>query len=221
METDSANNLILEKRLVLLSGLWLCSMGLLNMVLPLIGIVVTYQEHPFLIASYYLIWLGVLFFAFPHMSHEIFFENSLRSYGFLSFFMAGVTLYYGYVLPAEGIAIATNPDFLRGGPGYLFVKTIEILFQQVLIMLLILTLASYRDDIWFVSKAYAAIFGIAHIALIPKLGLAYTLLFFGAALMSACIFPYIILRIKNGFVYSYIAHWSAYICMTTVIVFFL
>jgi hypothetical protein len=199
--------------------IWLCSIGFLNTVLPLFGFIVTYQEHTFFVGAYYLLWLGVLFLTFPHMSHEVFFENSLRSYGFLCLFMAGVTLFYGHVLPTAGAALATEPDFIRGGIEYLFVKTIEILFQQVLIMLLILTLASYKDDVWFVSKMYALIFGVAHLALIPRLGLVYTTLFFGASLISAFVFPYIVLRIKNGFVYSYMAHWGAYICMTSAILF--
>lgn len=216
MLTDSANTRTLELRLALLSCVWLVSIGFLFSVLPLLGYIVTYQELPFFVAAYYLLWLGVLFLFFPHMSREVFFENSLRSYGFLALFMACVTLFYGYVLPIGGLSVADAPDFLRGGVEYLFVKTIEILFQQVLIMLLILTLASYRDDVWFVSKMYALIFSVAHLALIPRLGVAYTLIFFGASLISAFIFPYIILKVRNGFVYSYIIHWCAYICITLI-----
>jgi hypothetical protein len=214
---DSANTSTLRLRLILISLVWLCSMGLLFTILPLFGFVVTYQEQPFFVAAYYLLWLGILFLSFPHMSREVFFENSLRSYGILALFMAGVTLFYGYVLPDGTSLPGTVPDFMRGGIGYLLVKTIEILFQQVLIVLLILTLASYKDDTWFVSKAYAFIFSVVHLALIPRLGLAYTALFFGASLLSALVFPYIILRVKNGFVYSYIVHWCAYLCITSLL----
>ena len=216
---DTANARTLEFRLGLITLVWLFSMGLLFTILPLFGYIVTYQEQPFFVAAYYLLWLGVLFLSFPHMSREVFFENSLRSYGILALFMAGVTLFYGYVLPDGSNLSAVVPDFMRGGVEYLLVKTIEILFQQVLIVLLILTLASYRDDMWFVSKAYTCIFSIVHLALIPRLGLAYTALFFGASLLSAFVFPYIILKVKNGFVYSYIIHWSAYICITSVLFF--
>lgn len=216
---DKANTRTLEFRLGLITLVWLFSMGLLFTILPLFGYIVTYQEQPFFVAAYYLLWLGVLFLSFPHMSREVFFENSLRSYGILALFMAGVTLFYGYVLPDGSNLSAVVPDFMRGGVEYLLVKTIEILFQQVLIVLLILTLASYRDDMWFVSKAYTFIFSIVHLALIPRLGLAYTALFFGASLLSAFVFPYIILKVKNGFVYSYIIHWSAYICITSVLFF--
>ncbi len=214
---DSANTSTLRLRLILISLVWLCSMGLLFTILPLFGFIVTYQEQPFFVAAYYLLWLGVLFLSFPHMSREVFFENSLRSYGILALFMAGVTLFYGYVLPDGSALSATVPDFMRGGVGYLLVKTIEILFQQVLIVLLVLTLASYRDDMWFVAKAYAFIFSIVHLALVPRLGIAYTALFFGASLLSALVFPYIILKVKNGFVYSYIVHWSAYLCITSML----
>ena len=220
MVMDVANTWTLKVRLGLITIVWLLSMGLLFTILPLFGFIVTYQEQPFFVAAYYLVWLGILFLSFPHMSREVFFENTLHSYGILALCMSGVTLFYGYVLPDGSALPATVPDFVRGGVEYLLVKTIEILFQQVLIVLLILTLASYRDDMWFVSKAYAFIFSIVHLALIPRLGLAYTALFFGVSLLSAFVFPYIILKIKNGFVYSYIVHWSAYICITTVLILF-
>jgi hypothetical protein len=61
---------------------------------------------------------------------------------------------------------------------------------------------------------------VAHLALVPKLGVPLTILFFGLALLSAVVFPYLIMKVRNGFVFSYMVHWVAYIAITFVILLF-
>jgi hypothetical protein len=215
---------VLVMRILGLGVVWACSMAALNVIPPVFfGFNVSYQVYPFLVSAYYLVWLGILLLVFPNTTRAVFVDHSLSSFGLLSFFMAGIVLLYGYVFPAIQSQLPASihaVDFLVGGPGYVLTKIIEILFQQVLIVALILSIASYKNDVLFVAGVYAALFGVAHLALVPKLGVPLTILFFGLALLSAVVFPYLIMKVRNGFVFSYMVHWVAYIAITFVILLF-
>lgn len=54
-------------------------------------------------------------------------------------------------------------------------------------------------------------FGGIHILLFfGEVPLGYVFRFMGSAALFGLIFPYLILRVRNGLAYSYIAHWAYY-----------
>jgi hypothetical protein len=59
-----------------------------------------------------------------------------------------------------------------------------------------------------VALAYAVLFGVPHVALFALSGasLAYATIMTASAFASAAIFPHLILKVRNGFVYTFVLH---------------
>lgn len=210
------------KRILGLGLIWMLATVSVFIVLPMIaGREVIYSSDVLLVAATFLVWIGIVLILFPHTTTHVFLENSLRSYGLLALFLAFVYLFYAYAVPAldpvgdiAKLYGLENGTFLRGGDGYVFVKTLEILLQQILITGIILSLASHKKSFIFVSTMFALLFGLTHLALLPSMGVGLALIFTAAAGLSAVVFPYLILYVRNGFVYTYIIHWFAYVLIT-------
>jgi len=57
----------------------------------------------------------------------------------------------------------------------------------------------------------AMLFGGMHLLLVlGGYSLAYTAFFAAAATAAGYVFPYLMLRVRNGFIYSYFLHWGFY-----------
>src|SRR3989344_1129878 len=96
-------------------------------------------------------------------------------------------------------------------PKRLFSKSAELLFQQVFIVLLVLFLQDAGLTIGQTIIAFAVIFGLAHIPLILIERGAWPSWYFTVfSILSAIVFPVLILKVQYGFIYSYIVHWTFY-----------
>jgi hypothetical protein len=94
---------------------------------------------------------------------------------------------------------------------YFLPKSIEILFQQLLILALALSLSAQRYSLRKISLICAALFGGTHILLLfGGVSIPYVIRFGSLAAIFGLAFPYLLLRVPNGFAYSYITHWSYY-----------
>jgi membrane protease YdiL (CAAX protease family) len=74
-----------------------------------------------------------------------------------------------------------------------------------------LAFAGRKFDLWTISVSCALLFGAMHILVALQdvpLGYAIRLVVVGSAF--GLVFPYLILRMRNGLAYAYIAHWSYY-----------
>lgn len=93
---------------------------------------------------------------------------------------------------------------------YLVPKSFEILFQQLVIVVLTLRLAATGLPLTAVVVAFLACFALLHLPMLllvkRQVGIAYNL----ASLTLAAVFPLLILRVASGVVYSYAAHWFFY-----------
>ena len=111
--------------------------------------------------------------------------------------------------------IGENPHelFLTLDYRYLTSKSFELLFQQVMIVLLILTIHRTTTTMINVMVIFGVIFAVAHVPIYRLIGTSsrvFKLVYFAASLMSAIVFPLLILRVSYGFVYGYIIHSSFY-----------
>ena len=111
--------------------------------------------------------------------------------------------------------ISANPYefFLTLDYRYLTSKSIELLFQQIMIVVLILTVHAATTSLVSLIVIYGVIFASAHLAIYPLIGTTgriFKLVYFFAAVTSAIVFPLLTLRVSYGFVYSYIIHSSFY-----------
>jgi hypothetical protein len=92
----------------------------------------------------------------------------------------------------------------------LFSKSLDILAQQIFIVLLAIFLQSAGLNLIQTILIFSAFFGIAHIPLIFIENSWPSWYFTFSAILSAVLFPVLIIEIPYGFIYSYIVHWLFY-----------
>lgn len=121
----------------------------------------------------------------------------------------------GHFPALRGPVLAPYTDLLFVTPWYFLPKIFEVLMQQVLITTLILELYarfhSFRDTL----IGYAFCFVGAHIALFALSGappLYATAITLWSA-VSTALFPYLLLKVRGGFVYTYAIHLTSYIAL--------
>lgn len=115
--------------------------------------------------------------------------------------------------PTRLISANPNEFFLTLDYRYLISKSFELLFQQAMIVLLILIVYGVTDTMINVMLVYGVIFALAHIPIYPLIGATariFKLVYFAASIASAIVFPLLILKVGYGFVYSFVIHSSFY-----------
>ena len=205
------------------AGIWIASNLGYYFLLPALGQRITYSDGPVAATLYYLFWAGIAVITFwpayaswPRYANWATFENRLTSIAVWSLAFAGAVLFVAYVLPALPPFRwpdnwGTPPELPLATPWYFLPKSIEILFQQLLIVALVLTLAAEKYSLRMTSLYCAALFGGAHVLLaFGGVPWGYVARFATLAAIFGLAFPYLILRVSNGFAYSYIMHWGYY-----------
>lgn len=94
---------------------------------------------------------------------------------------------------------------------YLFAKSFEIVFQQLLIIALVSILKHANIETLFIYITFSLLFGSLHLPLMKIRGKRFGMYFSIAAFISGFLFPYFIIRFSNGYVYSYMLHWGFYL----------
>jgi hypothetical protein len=190
--------------------------------LPALGVQPSYNAGSLAIAIYYVFWIGIAVITFwpayvtwPHYGRWPTFESRYTSYLIWSAAFAGCVAFAAYILPLLPPVTWTEswkpPDVRVATPAYFLPKSIEILFQQLLVVAFVLLLSAQQLSLRRISLYCGLTFGVAHILLAfgdtPN---AYVIRFMVAATAFGFLFPYLILRVRNGFAYSYVLHWMYY-----------
>jgi len=89
---------------------------------------------------------------------------------------------------------------------YILPKAMEILFQQIFIVLLTLTLFDTGFTLTGAIIVFAVIFGLMHLPLIKSIGKFFGEYYSIFAALSAVVFPTLIIKFEYGFVYTYSIH---------------
>ncbi len=186
-------------------------------VIVIAGIGDVYSYHPFGIAAYYLFWVALTLAAFRH-----FYKERERIEWHASMFVAiflgviGVAWYLLYILPQfppVHWASEWEPpaELFYASPWYFLPKSIEIGLQQLLLAAMVLAFDMRKLPLNKIALWSAALFGGMHLLLVFNgSSLAYTAFFTASAVVAGFIFPYLMLRVRNGFIYSYFLHWGFY-----------
>ncbi len=208
----------LYRTILEVGAIWIIAMAAYYTILPLFGVSLSYNTAPFLLAAYLLVWLAISVYTFSDLFYLwVPVEKRLWVYGILC-------IGYGTVLYASIFLLSTLPtlqgkilipysDLLFATPFYFIPKAVEVLLQQALIAALVIALSRHTKSLRGVMLWYAILFGGTH-ALIYALNDAptpYALAVTMGALASSAVFPYLILKVRSGFVHSYIIHLSFYI----------
>ena len=192
--------------------------------LPLFGFQLSYNSAPIVIAGYFFLWALIsTFFFWDLFKKSVTEKHRIWLYGILSLGSAGLIwgmLYLFSFLPALQVPLLSfNTDILFATPWYFLPKSIEILVQQILITVLVLEFYSRFKSLKETIVSYVICFGSAHILLFSINGAPtpYAVMMIAGSILSALIFPYLILRIRGGFIYAYMIHLIFYILLATLL----
>lgn len=176
-----------------------------------------YQNQAVRISLYYLFWLVLTVFSFREVYNKWRpVENRWPVYLTVLSGGAAIFLYLTRVLPHFAPTIWTKPweppsELLFATGWYFLPKSIEILIQQLIVAAGVLVFTLNKFSLRLTCIWCAVLFGGAHLFLVfGSEGWQYVSIFTASAAVASFIFPYLILRVKNGFLYSYFLHWGFY-----------
>tara|TARA_B100001971_G_C17746211_1_gene313171 strand:- start:120 stop:548 length:429 start_codon:yes stop_codon:yes gene_type:complete len=101
-------------------------------------------------------------------------------------------------------------SFLLMNNFYIWTKPFDILVQQLLIIVLVKKLSEQRMNLKQITLIFILGFGAIHIFQIFKTDIIIGLAFTAGALLSSVLYPYMILKVKNGYIYNYMIHLAIY-----------
>jgi hypothetical protein len=205
-----------------IAAIWTASDLGYYLLLPALGVQASYNAGSVAITLYYVFWVGIAVITFwpvyrtwPLYGAWTTFEHRLASYLVWCLSFSGCILFAAYVLPwlpsIHWKESWTPPDVLLATPWYFLPKSVDILFQQLLIVALVLTLSAQQYSLRRTSVYCAILFGGTHVLLaFGGVPWGYVIRFMLAASAFGLVFPYLLLRVPNGLAYSYVVHWLYY-----------
>lgn len=205
-----------------IAAIWTASDAGYYYLLPALGVQPNYNGGSIAITLYYAFWTGIAVITFwpvyaswPQYGRWTTFENRITSYLVWSLSFTGCLLFAAYVLPllptVHWKESWNPPEVVVATPWYFLPKSIDILFQQLLVVALVLVLAAQQYSLRKISIYCAVVFGAAHVLLLfGDVPWRYVTRFMISAAAFGFVFPYLILRVRNGLAYSYIVHWLYY-----------
>jgi hypothetical protein len=211
-------NFSLLKILLQTISLWVVANIGYYTLFPLLGVDLSYNESPIIFAVYFAVWFALGLYIFWDLFVTFLsFERYVWFYVYVGIGLVGfcsVSFYILSLLPvALGEHIAPYTDIVFATPWYFLPKSTEILLQQTIVIALVIGLHNQFQSFARTVLGYLAFFGGVHV-------LTY---FFGtdptphagvmavAAVISTAFFPYLILKVRSGFVYCFIIHLTFYI----------
>jgi hypothetical protein len=205
------------RTLLEIASIWIISDIGYYVFLPVLGFGGGYISNPIQISIYYSFWLLLTIFSFRNIYRKWgTVENKLSTYLFAFIACASIVLYLKYILPMFPTVNITGqwispPELLMATKWYFLPKSMDILLQQLLVVAMILNFDSNGYKLKTISLWCAILFGGAHLMLVfGNGGPIYVTVFTISAIIASFIFPHLILKVKNGFVYSYFLHWLFY-----------
>ncbi len=207
-----------------IAAFWVFSLLGYYYVLPFLGYSLDYNTDPFAIAIYYLLWsLVSLGYFWKIFSDWLVVDSHIWRYAGLSLVFAaciGIGVYLLSFFPIlHGPKIEPYTDLLFITPWYFLPKAFEVMLQQILITSIILAFYTRFKSFDAMLLAYAGLFVTSHIALFALTGAPedHAVWITLWSIVSTFVFPYLILKIRGGFVYAYAIHLASYIVLAMIL----
>ncbi|MFH1959514.1 MAG: hypothetical protein ABIJ22_04280 [Patescibacteria group bacterium] len=130
----------------------------------------------------------------------------------ISLFVHGVTSYFilKYLEQPTWPFDRNGISFLLMNGFYVWAKPIDVMMQQLLIVLLVLRLNSLKMNINQITKLFVVLFGAIHAFQFLRTDFIIGLLYFITSIIFSFVFPKMILRVRNGFIYNLMIHLAVY-----------
>lgn len=176
--------------------------------------VITMERYGWIIV-FYLAVIGLLLYSF-YPTYAAFFSRT-RWYEFLLLALLSLTVHglVSYFI----ISFIEQPDwpfsdkgasFLLMNNYYVWAKPLDILIQQLLIIWLMMKLHTSGLTLKQIISFFLIAFGSIHIFQVLKTDWVVGLLFTTGALVSSVLYPYLLLRTRNGYIYNFMIHLGLY-----------
>lgn len=138
--------------------------------------------------------------------HEfiLLFSLSLLVHGIASYFILNFLSQPAWPFDSRGTSFLLMNNF------FLWAKPLEVFVQQLLIALLVTRLYQFGISLKKIIALFVLFFGAVHIFQVFKADLIIGLGFTFFAIVASCIFPYLLLRVRNGYLYNFMIHLAAY-----------
>lgn len=193
-------------------SLWFITFGLLS-VLTKKGITYT-QRYGWLII-FFLGCTSLAFFYFWKTVSKVMVKFMATPFIILLFvsILAIMVYYFSHKhlrRPTKLIEKYPHQFFIKMDYRYLLSKSFDILFQQVMIVILVLWLAQRGFSLSEITPWFVVLFGGIHLLALPLAGKIFGTFYLIASLFGAILFPMLILTVQYGFVYSYVVHFLFY-----------
>ena len=182
-----------------------------------------YNDAPILSAAFYLAWTILALWLFGdtlkgEMSRPVVFGHAFALTPLLLIYAAFVTFALP-LLPEVSVyrAPPNPPEFMFASAWYYLPKSVDILFQQVLVAVIIRRADTVGLPMRTISVLMAILFGGFHLTLaLDGFTTLYVARFTVAATLFGLIVPYLYLRKPHGFRWAYGLHWGFYALDATV-----
>lgn len=173
------------------------------------------MERYGLVIVFYLIVASLLLYIFRSTYKSIFQKThwcELVGLVSLSLIIHGLVSYFiiTYVERPDWIFSDRGTSFLLMNNYYVWAKPLDILIQQLLIIWLTTKLYANGLTLKQIISFFLIAFGSIHIVQVLKTDWVIGLLFTAGALVSSILYPYLLLRTRNGYIYNYMFHLGLY-----------
>ena len=173
------------------------------------------MDRYILVIFFLLIMASVCIFYFKNEFRDIVEQTSKREFILLiitTLLIHGICTYYIIKFIAQPIwpFDSHGTSFLLMNNFFVWAKPFEVFVQQLLIILLVTKLHQSDMSLKKIITFFVFAFGAVHIFQIFKTDIIIGLGFTFFAILASFIFPYMILRVRNGYVYNFMIHLVAY-----------
>ena len=171
------------------------------------------------IAGWYFLFLSIASFLLYHHHLQIFFSHipmKLFPLYFLGTFFIGICgiYYFGQrIFDKKVLSSHFDKKILAAMMDYrfIFAKSCDILFQQLLFLSLITSLQdvlSHHGEVFLLS---GLVFGLVHLPLLIIKYNTLAIYFVIASFFAGILFSFLIVSLPYGILYSYMLHWCFYL----------
>lgn len=177
----------------------------------------TFANSPVWSLFYFSAWTGLVTFLFPDMIKHLFAGITSLGYLGLAFVLLVVfPVLYRMIRTQDGSPewLATlYPDegMLTLGERYILAKIADVVFQQFVASVLILTLSAHGVSYPAIVGVFVGLFAAAHFYIFRTDGLLWGMYYTTYAALSGFAFPFLILFVKGGIAYAILIHMLFYV----------
>jgi hypothetical protein len=134
--------------------------------------------------------------------------------------VVGILALRAYVGPSELARRHPHIYWLRLDRRYLISKPFEILFQQALVLVLMLLLTERGFSVLACIACFVVLFPALHVPIVPLVGPTFGWYYVTASGVAAVVFPILIAARPDGYVFTYVLHGLFYFASAAVITLF-